>query len=110
MAHEIIETLCQIADNPSPDRICHGSDDICPCGCICNSGWQWCTRQHNSLPVLWKDNAPLTVQFTDQSLSIGKTSYAWDIDNDGIVDYTNKHPSHTYHEAGNLYRYTYGNQ
>jgi PKD repeat protein len=44
--------------------------------------------------------SPLVVQFTDQSLSIGKTSYAWDIDNDGIVDYTKKHPSHTYQEPG----------
>jgi PKD repeat protein len=44
--------------------------------------------------------SPLVVQFTDQSLSIGKTSYAWDIDSDGIVDYTKKHPSHTYQEPG----------
>ncbi len=44
--------------------------------------------------------APLTVQFTDQSASTGTTSYAWDINNDGVTDYTTKSPSHTYTAAG----------
>jgi PKD repeat protein len=43
---------------------------------------------------------PLTVQFTDKSVSTGTTTYAWDINNDGTVDYTTKNPSHTYQAAG----------
>ncbi len=43
---------------------------------------------------------PLTVRFTDKSLSTGTTTYAWDINNDGIVDYTIKNPLHTYPAAG----------
>ncbi len=45
-------------------------------------------------------NAPLTVQFTDQSVSTGTTTYAWDINNDGVTDYTTKSPSHTFTAAG----------
>ena len=45
--------------------------------------------------------APLPVQFTDQSVSAGTTSYNWDVNNDGVVDYTTKNPSHTYQAAGN---------
>ena len=44
--------------------------------------------------------APLTVQFTDQSVSAGTTSYTWDINNDGIVDYTDRNPVHTYQTPG----------
>ncbi len=61
---------------------------------------------HGSVPdaqftaSVMEGQSPLAVQFTDQSFSIGKTSYQWDIDNDGIVDYTKKHPSHVYQEAG----------
>jgi PKD repeat protein len=44
--------------------------------------------------------SPLTVQFTDQSVSTGTTSYKWDINNDGVVDYTAKNPVHTYTAAG----------
>jgi PKD repeat protein len=43
---------------------------------------------------------PLTVQFTDKSVSTGTTTYAWDINNDGIVDYTSKNPSHIYQTTG----------
>ena len=39
---------------------------------------------------------PLTVQFTDLSVSGSASSYAWDIDNDGIKDYTTQNPRHTY--------------
>jgi PKD repeat protein len=45
--------------------------------------------------------APLTVQFTDKSVSAGTTSYKWDINNDGIVDYTTRNPVLTYQTAGN---------
>jgi PKD repeat protein len=44
--------------------------------------------------------APLSVQFTDQSVSAGTTSYTWDINNDGVTDYTTKNPIHTYQAAG----------
>jgi len=45
--------------------------------------------------------SPLSVQFTDQSVSTGTTTYAWDVNNDGSTDYTTKSPSHTYAAAGN---------
>lgn len=45
---------------------------------------------------------PLTVQFTDKSVSPGTTRYTWDINNDGVVDYTTKNPRHTYLAAGNF--------
>ena len=45
--------------------------------------------------------APLTVKFTDNSVSTGTTTYNWDIINDGTTDYTTKNPSHTYTAAGN---------
>jgi parallel beta-helix repeat protein len=44
--------------------------------------------------------APLTVQFTDLSVSAGTTSYQWDMNNDGIVDYSSRNPVHTYKTAG----------
>ncbi len=44
--------------------------------------------------------APLTIQFTDISDSTGTTSYQWDINNDGVTDYTAKNPVHTYQAAG----------
>ncbi len=43
-------------------------------------------------------NGSLTVQFTDASLKA--TSWAWDVDNDGITDYTTQNPTHTYNTAG----------
>jgi len=44
--------------------------------------------------------APLTVQFTDQSVSSGITTYKWDINNDGRTEYTTKNPVHTYTKVG----------
>jgi PKD repeat protein len=46
-------------------------------------------------------NAPLTVQFSDQSVSAGTTSYQWDTNNDGIIDSTAQNPVSTYQAAGN---------
>ena len=46
-----------------------------------------------------KGNAPLAVQFTDLSTN-GPTSWAWDFDNDGVVDSTEQNPSHVYSAAG----------
>jgi PKD repeat protein len=43
---------------------------------------------------------PLAVQFTDKSVSTGSTSYAWDMNNDGVTDYTTKNPVHTYKTGG----------
>jgi PKD repeat protein len=48
--------------------------------------------------------APLTVQFTDQSTH-APTSWAWDFENDGIVDSTAQNPSHQYTATG-LYSVT----
>jgi PKD repeat protein len=45
--------------------------------------------------------SPLTVQFTDKSDSTGSVSYAWDVNNDGITDYTIQNPVHTYLSPGN---------
>jgi len=44
-------------------------------------------------------NAPLTVQFTDQSTG-SPLQWAWDVNNDGIVDYNTQNPSHTYVSPG----------
>jgi len=43
-------------------------------------------------------NGSLTVQFTDASLRA--TSWAWDVDNDGITDYTTQNPVHSYTTTG----------
>ncbi|MDD5144281.1 PKD domain-containing protein, partial [Methanoregula sp.] len=45
--------------------------------------------------------APLVVQFTDSSTGV-IASYAWDFNNDGIVDSTSKNPTYTYTKAGNF--------
>lgn len=42
---------------------------------------------------------PLQVQFTNQSQN-NPTSFAWDIDNNGITDYTTQNPLHTYANPG----------
>jgi PKD repeat protein len=57
------------------------------------------TAQFTASPV--KGPAPLTVQFTDLSSSSGTTTYKWDINNDGIIDYTTKNAVHTYTKTGN---------
>jgi len=43
---------------------------------------------------------PLTVQFTDMSTGIGITSWAWDFQNDGIIDSTAQNPVFTYTSRG----------
>lgn len=43
--------------------------------------------------------APLTVTFTDLSLE-SPTSWQWDIDNNGSIDYTSQSPTHTYVASG----------
>ena len=44
-------------------------------------------------------NAPLTVNFTDQSTN-SPLSWTWDFENDGTVDSTEQNPSYTYATAG----------
>ncbi|WFN34533.1 right-handed parallel beta-helix repeat-containing protein [Methanogenium sp. S4BF] len=43
--------------------------------------------------------APLSVQFTDVSTN-SPTSWAWDFENDGVVDSTEQNPTHLYTTAG----------
>ena len=51
---------------------------------------------------------PLTVQFTDLSVGNGETitARAWDFDNNGTVDSTDKDPTHTYMAADPSSTYT----
>jgi PKD repeat protein len=44
-------------------------------------------------------NAPLSVQFTDTSTG-SPTSWAWDFNNDGVIDNTSRNPSYTYLSPG----------
>lgn len=44
--------------------------------------------------------SPLQVSFQDNSTS-NPTLWAWDIDNNGTIDYTTKNPVHTYINSGN---------
>lgn len=44
-------------------------------------------------------SAPLLVQFTDRSTNM-PTIWAWDFNNDGIIDSTAQNPSYTYTSAG----------
>ncbi len=46
-------------------------------------------------------DAPLTVNFTDQSTGDGITAWVWDFDNDGTVDSTEQNPVHSYATPGN---------
>jgi PKD repeat protein len=43
--------------------------------------------------------SPLSVNFTDNSANT-PTSWAWDIDNNGTIDYTVQNPTHNYFSAG----------
>ncbi|MBX3730601.1 MAG: PKD domain-containing protein [Candidatus Sumerlaeia bacterium] len=73
-----------------------------------NSGQDWrftTTEASNAAPTAnfiaspTSGTAPLLVQFTDQSTG-GPTDWAWDFNNDGTVDSTDRHPEHTYAQAG----------
>ncbi len=44
---------------------------------------------------------PLTVQFADESTSNTRLTYAWDFNNDGVVESTAKNPAYTYAAEGN---------
>lgn len=56
------------------------------------------TADFSANPV--KGVAPLTVQFTDNSAGNQPFTYAWDFDNDGNVDSTEKNPAYTYSTPG----------
>ncbi len=57
------------------------------------------TAQFAASPL--KGQSPLVVQFTDQSVTTGPSTYQWDVNNDGVTDYTVQNPSHTYPAQGN---------
>ena len=44
---------------------------------------------------------PLTVHFTSKSTGVKPLTYAWDFDNDGVIDSTEQNPTYTYNAAGN---------
>ena len=44
--------------------------------------------------------SPLTIHFTDTSTGVEPFIYAWDFNNDGLVDSTEKNPSYTYTSPG----------
>jgi uncharacterized repeat protein (TIGR01451 family) len=46
-------------------------------------------------------NAPLTVRFNDTSTGDGINSWAWDFNNDGVIDSTARNPDFTYVTTGN---------
>ncbi|WP_321421177.1 DUF3344 domain-containing protein [uncultured Methanobacterium sp.] len=46
------------------------------------------------------DYVPLTVHFTDQSTNGVPTTWAWDFNNDGIIDSTEQNPTWTYNTTG----------
>jgi PKD repeat protein len=48
-----------------------------------------------------QSEAPLTVQFTENSVGPGISAWAWDFENDGIIDDTTQNPAHTYPSVGN---------
>ena len=56
------------------------------------------TAQFSASPL--QGRVPLTVRFTDKSVFAGTTSYQWDINNDGVTDYTTKNPVHIYQSVG----------
>ena len=43
--------------------------------------------------------SPLTINFNDESTGV-PTSWNWDVDNDGTIDYTIKNPTHSYSKPG----------
>jgi parallel beta-helix repeat protein len=43
---------------------------------------------------------PLTVNFTDTSTGEGINSWAWDVNNDGVVEYPTQNATHTFAAAG----------
>jgi PKD repeat protein len=44
--------------------------------------------------------APLAVNFTDESTGVGITAWAWDFENDGTVDSSERNPEHVYSQPG----------
>jgi PKD repeat protein len=61
----------------------------------------------SEIPVVAFTNAtprigtsPLTVTFTDQSTASLPLTYAWDYNNDGVIDSTEKNPTHVYSTIG----------
>ncbi|MDI9394258.1 MAG: PKD domain-containing protein [Euryarchaeota archaeon] len=57
--------------------------------------------QANFSSNLSSGKAPLSVSFKDETVGEGISSWAWDFENDGIVDSTEQNPVHTFTVAGN---------
>ncbi len=91
-----------VADNQASGTIgTYGAYDA-----IDNPGWQgFSVTTGPSAPVaaftadVTSGMAPLMVHFTDTSTG-SPTSWAWDIDNNGNIDYTTQNPTHTYNSVG----------
>ncbi|MFH1072869.1 MAG: FG-GAP-like repeat-containing protein [Nanoarchaeota archaeon] len=81
----------------------------CPTGGVCDEEEGYCDVDLLAeAPVAdftadpWTGPAPLEVQFTDLSTDSDGIiiSWAWDFENDGIVDSAEQHPTHTYETPG----------
>ena len=59
-----------------------------------------CRLQHNSLPVLRRENTRWPCSSPTSRFQQVPRTYKWDVNNDGVTDYTTKNPSHTYTSAG----------
>ncbi len=78
--------------NGAPDDFEDKNNDLIPDGL----GLPMPTAAFSADPI--SGDMPLTVQFTDASNGNGETitAWAWDFENDGIVDSTAQNPSHTF--------------
>ncbi len=58
------------------------------------------TADFEAAPI--SGDSPLSVLFTDRSVAVGTevNSYAWDFDDDGVIDSTDQSPSHLYQQPG----------
>ncbi|MFC1611991.1 PKD domain-containing protein [Myxococcota bacterium] len=78
---------------------CVDLDGCCPAPCNQVTDSDCVGLEANFVAAATSGPVPLTVQFTDAST--GRISaWGWDLDNDGFIDSTVQHPSHTYSQVG----------